>query len=75
MRGITVDAGVIDADYRGEIKVLLTAWPNADELTVKTGDRIAQLIVLQRETLAVEVDELPETVRGDGGFGSTGVAG
>lgn len=74
---IDVGAGVIDADYRGEVKVLLFNFSDQD-FTVKRGDRIAQLIC---EVIAVpEVDEIGEdeelaaTQRGAGGFGSTGVS-
>jgi len=64
--------GLIDAGYRGEIKVLLINHDRAS-VTVARGERIAQL-VLQRVERAelVEVQELPPTDRGDGGFGSTG---
>lgn len=69
---IDVGAGVVDADYRGEIKVLLINQ-SAQPFTVKIGDRIAQLI-LERIELSdpMEVDSLEETGRGDQGFGSTG---
>lgn len=65
--------GTIDADYRGEIKVILH---NAGKYNfhIKVGDRIAQLVPMQLPTVIVEVvKELSETERGDGGFGSTGV--
>lgn len=64
--------GVIDSDYRGEVKVRLTADPGG-ELLVNDGDRIAQavLVPIPRVSL-VEVDELSKTARGAGGFGSTG---
>ncbi len=64
--------GVIDADYRGEIKVKLAAdQPN--NLLIKPGDRIAQGIVIPVPQIEfVETDTLSETSRGDGGFGSTG---
>lgn len=74
--GVTVlnSPGTIDADYRGEVKVILIN--HGDEaFTIERGMRIAQLIVapaLQAEIL--EVDTLSETVRGAGGFGSTGTA-
>jgi dUTP pyrophosphatase len=72
--GITLSnsVGVIDSDYRGEIKVGLVNL-SAEPYTVSPGDRIAQLAVLpvvQAET--VLVSELDETERGAGGFGSTG---
>merc|ERR1719319_237928 len=71
--GIDVFAGVIDADYRGEVKVIL--YNTQDEaFTVKTGDRIAQLILEQIATPEVAVvEDLEASVRGSGGFGSTGV--
>jgi dUTP pyrophosphatase len=70
--GIDVFAGVIDPDYRGEVQVVLMnhgSWP----LWVDPGDRIAQLILERVGLLPVlEVEELGETQRGKGGFGSTG---
>lgn len=72
--GITLPnaPGTIDADYRGEIKVILLNL-GADPFVVKRGDRIAQLVVapVTRAEL-VEVDTLDDTSRGDGGFGHTG---
>jgi dUTP pyrophosphatase len=69
---LTVEAGVIDQSYRGIIGVLLTNHSKVD-FEVKAGDRIAQLIIERIVTpMVVEVDELDETVRGEGGFGSTG---
>lgn len=64
--------GTIDADYRGEVKVIL-ANLGGEPFEVKRGERIAQLVpaAVQRAAFA-EVDELDETVRGIGGFGSTG---
>jgi len=64
--------GVIDADYRGEI--LVSLYNQSGQVrTVKGGDRIAQLVVLPVATADfVEVEELSETTRGAGGFGSTG---
>lgn len=67
--------GVIDSDYRGEVKVKLTADEAADKLLiVSRGDRVAQAMIVpvQRATFIVS-DELSETERGAGGFGSTGV--
>lgn len=65
--------GTVDAGYRGEIKVLLINLDPTEPIELKRGDRIAQL-VLQRVEQArfLEVDVLPESVRGDGGYGSTG---
>ncbi len=72
--GITVlnTPGTIDADYRGEVKVILVNL-GSEPFTVKPGDRVAQM-VFQRTVRATlrEVDELPRTERGSGGFGSTG---
>ncbi|KAK2980663.1 hypothetical protein RJ640_011471 [Escallonia rubra] len=71
--GIDVGAGVIDADYRGPVGVILFNHSDAD-FEVKVGDRIAQLIIQKIVTPEVtEVDDLDSTVRGINGFGSTGV--
>jgi dUTP pyrophosphatase len=73
--GITVlnSPGTIDSDYRGEVAVIIINLGN-EEFTVKDGDRIAQLIIAPVcRTPFMEVDELSETDRGAGGFGSTGV--
>ncbi len=74
-KGISVlnTPGTIDSDYRGEIKVILANLGNED-FVIERGDRIAQIVVapVQRGTL-IEVDNLDETARGSGGFGSTGV--
>ncbi len=71
-RGITVDAGVIDADYRGEVKVLLVNH-SRDSFLVTRGMRIAQLVIQPVFPDIREVDELPiDTGRGENGFGSTG---
>jgi dUTP pyrophosphatase len=72
--GVTLlnSPGTIDADYRGEVMVLLVNH-GAEPFTVRRGDRIAQLIVASVEHVAiVEVSELGNTTRGAGGFGSTG---
>jgi dUTP pyrophosphatase len=74
-KGITVlnAPGTIDADYRGEIGVILVNLSNED-FTIENGERIAQLVIAKHERVAwKEVDELDETMRGSGGFGSTGV--
>lgn len=64
--------GVIDSDYRGEIKVGLTNLSN-EPYTIQPGDRVAQLAVLPvARPQVVQTDELDETIRGAGGFGSTG---
>ncbi|KAI1660176.1 dUTPase-like protein [Daldinia decipiens] len=69
---IDTGAGVIDADYRGQVKVLLFNHSDAD-FAVAEGDRVAQLVVERIYTPEVlEVQELEESVRGAGGFGSTG---
>ena len=74
-KGVTVlnAPGTIDADYRGEIGVILVNLSNED-FTIKNGERIAQLIIAKHERAAwEEVEVLGETMRGEGGFGSTGV--
>jgi len=74
-KGITVlnAPGTIDADYRGEIGVILVNLSN-DAFTVENGERIAQLVIAKHERAVwVEVESLSETVRGEGGFGSTGL--
>lgn len=69
---IDTGAGVIDADYRGPVKVLLFNHADAD-YEIKEGDRVAQLVLERIVTPdVVEVEELEESVRGVGGFGSTG---
>jgi dUTP pyrophosphatase len=73
--GITVlnSPGTIDADYRGEIGVILVNLSN-QPFVVENGERIAQLIIAKHERAEwIEVQELTETSRGEGGFGSTGV--
>lgn len=73
--GITVlnTPGTIDADYRGNIGVILINLSN-EPFTINNGDRIAQLVVSKYERVEwVEVDDLDETGRGSGGFGSTGL--
>jgi dUTP pyrophosphatase len=72
--GITVlnAPGTIDADYRGEIGVLLINH-GAQPFTIENGERIAQLVLARYERIAwTETENLPETQRGAGGFGSTG---
>lgn len=65
--------GLVDSGYRGEIKVILVnLGPNA--VDIARGDRIAQLVVMSVETQEFDVvEELPDSMRGEGGFGSTGV--
>lgn len=66
--------GTIDADYRGELKVILSTCAE-QAVDIKKGDRIAQGVLMKVEQAAiVEVSELSETQRGSGGFGSTGVS-
>jgi dUTP pyrophosphatase len=65
--------GTIDAGYRGEIKVLLINHDPRDQIELRRGDRVAQLVIQRFEHAGfVEVDVLPESVRGAGGYGSTG---
>ncbi|MEX0997247.1 MAG: dUTP diphosphatase [Flavobacteriaceae bacterium] len=74
-KGITVlnAPGTIDADYRGEIGVILVNLSN-EAFTIENGERIAQLIIAKHERAEwMEVEALSETSRGEGGFGSTGV--
>ena len=74
-KGITVlnSPGTVDADYRGEIGVILVNLSN-EVFVVENGERIAQLIIAKHERAEwIEVQELSETSRGEGGFGSTGV--
>jgi len=73
---INVHAGVVDSDYRGTIRVILFNHGDAD-FRVAAGDRIAQLVferIYTLEPVVVSLDELTQTERGDGGFGSTGRA-
>lgn len=74
-KGITVlnAPGTIDADYRGEIGVILANLSNED-FVINNGERIAQLVIEKHERAEwLEVETLSETDRGEGGFGSTGV--
>ncbi|HYG17182.1 MAG TPA: dUTP diphosphatase [Bacteroidia bacterium] len=73
--GITVlnSPGTIDADYRGELKVLLVNL-SGEEFTINDGERIAQMVIASHETASwTEVKELTQTERNAGGFGHTGV--
>jgi dUTP pyrophosphatase len=64
--------GTIDADYRGEIKVLLVNLSDTD-FVINNGDRIAQMVIAKHETISWEsVDILSDTARGEGGYGHTG---
>ncbi len=72
--GVTVlnSPGTIDADYRGEVKVLLVNH-GADPFRVRSGERVAQLVIARVERVVLEERPLSETVRGQGGYGHTGV--
>jgi dUTP pyrophosphatase len=73
-KGITVlnAPGTVDADYRGEIGVILVNLSNED-FTIENGERVAQLVIAKHERAQwIEVEELSSTDRGAGGFGSTG---
>lgn len=74
-KGVTVlnSPGTIDADYRGEIGVILINL-STEDFVIENGERIAQLVIARHERAGwIEVEELSETSRGEGGFGSTGV--
>jgi dUTP diphosphatase len=65
--------GLIDAGYRGEVRVLLLNTDRDESFAIEPGDRIAQLVIVEvGDADPVEVDSLAESVRGEGGFGSTG---
>jgi dUTP pyrophosphatase len=73
-KGITVlnAPGTVDADYRGEIGVILINL-SSEDFIIQNGERIAQLVIAKHERAEwVDADELSETSRGEGGFGSTG---
>ena len=78
-RGMTIEGGVIDSDYRGEVKIIMRA--TLDALRFRVGDRFAQMIVVPCVVSGCEVDKLSDlddaavaaSLRGEGGFGSTGV--
>ncbi|MCC6837894.1 MAG: dUTP diphosphatase [Bacteroidia bacterium] len=72
--GLTVlnSPGTIDADYRGEIKVILVNL-SKETFTINDGERVAQMVIAKHEQAEwIEVEQLEETARGEGGFGSTG---
>jgi len=70
--GILNSPGTVDSDYRGEVQVLLTNFSQTP-FTLQRGDRIAQLVITKYETIEWDpTDELPESGRGEGGFGHTG---
>jgi dUTP pyrophosphatase len=65
--------GLIDAGYRGEIRVLLLNTDKSEPFEIEAGDRIAQLVIVEiADADPIEADSLAESARGDGGFGSTG---
>ena len=65
--------GLIDAGYRGEVCILLLNTDKHEPFQIKRGDRIAQLVIQKiEEVTVVQADDLDDTTRGDGGFGSTG---
>jgi dUTP pyrophosphatase len=65
--------GTVDAGYRGEVKVMLINLDRSEPVVLARGDRIAQLVIQQVETARfIEVETLPDSVRGEGGYGSTG---
>lgn len=73
-QGITClnSPGTVDADYRGELKVVLINLSNEPQ-TIHTGDRIAQMVIQKVESVTLlQADEINQTVRGEGGFGHTG---
>ena len=73
-KGISVlnSPGTIDADYRGEVGVILINLSDSDFM-INTGDRIAQMVIAKHQTISWKVvDELDDSLRGDKGFGSTG---
>lgn len=72
-RGVDVLAGVVDADYRGPIKVILINHSDQD-IHLNAGDRIAQIIFRQMITPYLVEGDITDTARGDNGFGSTGMA-
>ena len=66
--------GLIDSNYRGEVKVIIVNLDSEQTFEIKRGDRIAQLVILKTPSVElVEVSDLGETVRGEGGFGSSGI--
>ncbi len=70
--GLKTLAGVVDSGYRGEVLVGIMNLSDA-EYTIRKGEKVAQMIIQKKETIAVEeVDELSSTARGERGFGSTG---
>lgn len=71
--GLANGPGVVDAGYRGEIKVVVVNLDRGETIVIRRGDKVAQLVVQRVETIELDVvDELPASTRGAGGFGSTG---
>jgi dUTP pyrophosphatase len=71
--GVANGPGLIDSGYRGEIKVIVVNLDPQTQVKIERGDKIAQLVIQRVEKAELEaVDELPDTPRGSGGFGSTG---
>jgi len=71
--GVVNAPGLIDAGYRGEIRVLLINLDPSDPFEIRRGERVAQLVIQRVEEASLrEVSELPSSARGEGGFGSTG---
>ena len=71
--GVLNTPGTIDSDYRGELKIILFSH-GRENFVIKKNDRVAQMILTPVIKMELkETDELPETIRGEGGFGSTGI--
>ncbi len=71
--GVVNAPGLIDSGYRGEVKVILINFDDSEPFTIARGDKIAQLVIQKVEKASFKpVEELSDTIRGDGGFGSTG---
>lgn len=71
--GVVNGPGLIDSGYRGEVKVILINFDDSEAFTIVRGDKIAQLVIQKVEKAVFRaVEELSDTKRGDGGFGSTG---
>jgi dUTP pyrophosphatase len=72
-RGVGVILGTVDSDYRGEVFVNMHTMGTLQSYVIQDGDRIAQIVISRVEMLpAVEAEELSDSLRGDGGYGSTG---
>ncbi len=71
--GVVNGPGLIDSGYRGEVKVILINFDDSEPFRIERGDKIAQLVIQKVAKASFKpVEELSDTVRGDGGFGSTG---